>query len=151
MKILLFIVLSLVILVTVTLLKNDANLFQSPGIIERLQVFLTSNSAQTADDHSFTELITPVFKSPPAVLYERSLQQGINLGWSVGSTDSENMIVKFVVQSVVFGFEDDVVVRVSAIEGEYSSLYIHSSSRIGSADFAANFGHIQALLKGLAK
>jgi len=151
MKIFIFIVLFVVGLIWATLLKNDAHLFQPPGVSQRLKVFLTTNVAETRDKHPFSELKTPVYTLSPTDLYQKMLQSAINLDWQVVENDDDKLTASFIVQSVAFAFKDDVTVRVNAMNDTQSSLYVHSQSRLGRADFAANSAHIQALLKGINK
>ena len=136
-------------LVFLTLQRNDANLFQPPGVNERLLTYLTKNTAATEDNHPFEELRTPVFSVGAEKLYKRVLYVAAELGWSVLANDMDNQSANFVVRTPVFLFEDDVFVQVNFINMNESSLYIQSSSRTGRADLAANSGNIQALIKGI--
>ncbi len=149
MKIIVVLLLFTVILILATLIKNDANLLKQPGPVQRMKVFLTTNVAETADNHVFSELETPVFDLPAAVLYQRVLQSAIKLNWQVVDNDSEDMTATFIVQSVAFAFKDDILAHVNSIDETTSSLYLRSASRLGKADFAANSAHLQALIKGI--
>jgi len=148
-KIIVLAIVLLVGLVFFTLQRNDANLFQAPGFYKRLSVYLTKNTAETADNHPFKELRTPVFSVSAEKLYRRVLYVAAESGWSILASDSDNLNANFVVRSPVFLFEDDVFVQVQFINMNESSLYVQSSSRSGKADFAANAGHIQALINGI--
>lgn len=132
-----------------TLYRNDAHLFQEPGFNKRLLIFLTTNKAATADEHPFEELRTPVFNIDAEKLYQRVLYAASESGWRVAAHDSDNQNAHFIVNSPVFLLEDDVSVQVKFINMNHSSLSIQSSSRAGRADFAANSGHIQTLIKAL--
>lgn len=134
-------------LVFFTLHRNDANLFQAPGFYQRLTTYLSTNVAETSDDHPFAELRTPVFKVGAEKLYQRVLYVAAASGWNVLAHDSDNQNANFVVRTPVFLFEDDVFVQVQFINMNESSLYVRSSSRTGRADLAANSGHIQKLIR----
>ncbi len=149
LKIIAIAMILIVALVFLTLQKNNANLFEPPGINKRLAIFLTTNTAATEDNHSFKELSTPVFSVSAEKLYQRVLYVAAEMGWSVLANDKDNQNANFVVRTPVFLFEDDVFVQVKLIDIDESSLYIRSSSRKGRADLAANAGHIQALIKGI--
>ncbi len=151
MKVIAFALVFIVGLVFFTLQRNGANLFQEPGFVKRLSTYLTSNVAETSDDPVFPELRTPVFSVSAEKLYQRVLFVAVDSGWSILASDSDNLSAKFVVRTPVFLFEDDVYIQVKFINMNESSLYVRSSSRTGKADFAANAGHIQALLKALIK
>ncbi|VAW50677.1 hypothetical protein MNBD_GAMMA05-2605 [hydrothermal vent metagenome] len=146
----LFVTLVLAVAITYfSLHKNKANLFEAPGVVERLQIFLKTNSAKTSANHQFKELRTPQFEMNSERLYKSVLSAATNLGWEVLTFDRENQNANFVVYSDVFLFEDDIYVQVQYIDQNLSSLHIESHSRTGRADFAANSGHIQALINEL--
>ena len=151
MKILLILVLVVLGLVFGTLIKNDAHLLQSPGVQKRLAVYLTSNVAETADSHPFRELRTPVFNRPAEVLYKQVIEAVATLGWKVVYSDPDNQIVNVTIQTPLLMFTDDMAIQVKYIDPEHASLHVRSASRVGKADFAANQGHILALLKVLAQ
>ena len=146
-KIITSITVLMVALVFLTLHRNQANLFEEPGFYERLSTFLTTNFAETADDHPFAELRTPVFNVDAEKLYQRVLFVAAEAGWNVLAHDRDNLSANFVERTPVFLFEDDIFVQVKFISLDESSLYIRSSSRRGSADLAANSGHIQTLIQ----
>ena len=145
-KLIIFVFILIVGALFFTLYQNDANLFQEPGIAKRLAVFLTTNTAVTADDHPLKELRTPVFIADAERLYKRVIFSASELGWDIIATDSDNLNVNMVARSRLFLFEDDLFVQVKLVDKDHSSLYIQSSSRKGSADFASNSGHVQALI-----
>jgi len=132
-----------------TLYRNDAHLFEEPGMKKRLTTFFTTNVAETKDEHAFKELRTPVFSMSAEKTYQRVLDAAAELGWVVESHDSDNQNATFVVASPVFLFKDDVFVQVQFINMDQSSLYVRSSSRKGRGDMAANSSHIQRLINKL--
>lgn len=138
-----------VIIVFFTLVRNGANLLEPPGVVKRLAVFLSVNSASTMDDHPFEELRTPVFAIDAETLYHRVLESANGLGWGIIAHDSDTFNANFVVRSPILLFEDDVYIHVTPVNTNQSSLYIQSSSRTtwSRADFAANSGHIQELIE----
>ena len=137
----------IVSIVFFTLLWNQANLFEEPGFYERVTTFMTTNIAETADNHSFPELRTPVFNVDAEKLYQRVLYVAAEAGWNVLAHDSENLSANFVERTPVFLFEDDIFVQVKFVSPDESSLYVRSTSRTGNADLAANSGHIQTLIR----
>ncbi len=148
-KFIIFVMVFIFVVVSFTLYRNDANLFQAPGIGQRLSIFLRTNMAETSDDHMFEELRTPVFGIGAESLQKHVMKAALRLRWDVVSHDTENQSMNMIVRSPVLLFEDDVFVQVQFIDTNKSSLFIRSSSRKGKADFAANVGHIQALISQL--
>ena len=149
MKFILLVMVLVLILTSLILYRNDANLFQAPGIGQRLSIFLMTNTAETSDDHVFEELRTPVFGIGAESLQKYVLKAATTLRWDVVSHDTENQNMEIIVRSPVLLFEDDIFVQVKFIDTNKSSLFIRSSSRKGKGDFAANSGHIQMLIAQL--
>ena len=149
LKIIIIVIIAVVGLTVFTLQKNGANLMQAPGVKERLQVFLTTNTAKTSDKHPFKELQPAIYATNEERLYKKVIHVATELGWEVLSSDDENQSANFVVRSSLFSFEDDVFVQVLFVDVNKASLFVESHSRQGRADFAANSGHIQALFKKL--
>ena len=151
LKILMVVMVLAVGIIFLTLVRNDANLFEPPGMVKRLAVFLTVSSASTLDDHPFKELRTPVFSMDAETLYHLAIESANELGWGIIAHDSDTFNANFVVRSPLLLFEDDVYIQVRPVNTNQSSLYIQSSSRSTSAraDLAANSEHIQALIKKL--
>jgi uncharacterized protein (DUF1499 family) len=77
------------------------------------------------------------------------LKAATESGWGIIAHDSDKVNANFVVSSPMFLFEDDVFVQVKAVGKKQASLSIESSSRKGRADFAANSGHVQQLIKAI--
>ncbi len=155
MKIVLAIIVILVLIVIATLFKNHAPLFDAPGLKKRLAVYLTTNTAKTSDDHPFPELRTPVFDVGPDELYIAVKDAAIDLGWSILDSDDVEWRLDMAAKSHFLLFVDDVKVEIKPVackEGETkTALHIHSQSRIGSADFAANADHVQQLVRAVNK
>lgn len=149
MKFILFVMVLILVLASFTLYRNNANLFQAPGIGQRLSIFLKTNTAETSDEHVLEELRTPVFGIGAESLQKHVMKAALRLRWDVVAHDTENQSMNMIVRSPVLLFEDDVFVQVKFIDTNKSSLYIRSSSRKGGADFAANSGHIQTLIAQL--
>ena len=155
MKILIAGIVAIVLLILATLLKNHAPLFDPPGLKKRLSTYLTTNIARTADDHPFPELRTPVFTVGPEALYKAVKDAAIGLGWAITDSDDVEWRLRLVAKTHFLLFMDDVHVEIKPLESSdgasRTALRIQSRSRLGRADFAANAGHIQALVKAVNK
>jgi uncharacterized protein (DUF1499 family) len=143
------------LLVTATLFKNHAPLFDPPGLKKRLAVYLTTNVAQTADDHPFPELRTPLFDVGPDELYDAVKEAAIELGWSILDSDDVEWRLHLAAKTHFLLFVDDVRVQIRPQVCEdgvtRNALHVRSQSRLGSADFAANADHIRQLVKLIRK
>ena len=132
-----------------TLYRNDANLFDDPGFMARLDTYLSGNRAETTQDHVLKELRTTVFDTSAEQLYKRTILAASSLGWQVASHDSDNQSAHFVVYSPIFLFKDDVYVQIGFIDMNKSMLTVKSASQVGRLDLGANAGHIRKLINEL--
>ena len=150
MKIFLAVIVVVLLLVIATLFKNHAPLFDPPGPKKRLAVYLTTNVAQTADEHPFPELRTPLFDVGPDQLYDAVKEAAIELGWSILDSDDVEWRLHLAAKTHFLLFVDDVRVEIRPQLCEdgvmRNALRIRSQSRLGKADFAANADHIRQLV-----
>lgn len=124
------------------LLLNRPPLLAPPGPVERLKTYLTTNVAETREEHVFPELRSPLFAIEAKATQDAVLAAMRSLGWrEVQAIDGE---VRAVAVSALFRFHDDVTVRLEATEGG-TLLHARSASRIGKGDLAANAKHLRLL------
>jgi len=93
--------------------------------------------------------IQPLITSLPA---DRSLALAVEVmkdfNWRLLGVDAEVGIAEGVYRSTIFGFEDDVVVRVTPYETG-SRVDVRSASRVGGGDLGANAARISAFTAAL--
>jgi uncharacterized protein (DUF1499 family) len=70
-------------------------------------------------------------------------------GWQIMALDPGNGSIEAMATSKVFGFHDDIVIRIRA-EGDGSRVDMRSKSRDGQGDLGANAARIRAYLQALA-
>jgi len=153
----LFLFIAVCLLLSLTLFRNQAHVFTSPGVVERLRVYLTQNSAQTTVQPSFPELRSGDFPVSAQTLYSAVQSALLKLGWTFSLVDEnhhgDEYRIHAVVTTALFKFKDDVIILIHGQRCQHGSLHsmldVHSKSRIGRADFAANAGHIQRLMQQL--
>lgn len=85
----------------------------------------------------------------PDAAFEQALAAARDLGWTVVAADKEAGRIEAHETSLLFGFVDDVVVRVRA-DGPSSRIDVRSSSRVGRRDAAANANRVRRFLKAVA-
>jgi uncharacterized protein (DUF1499 family) len=68
------------------------------------------------------------------------------LGWELVNSDPEAGIIEATQTTMIWGFKDDVVVRITATPEGKSAIDLHSVSRIGGSDLGANAKRIEAFL-----
>jgi hypothetical protein len=78
----------------------------------------------------------------------RSLAQGTP-GWTVTQADAAAGVIEVVATTRVFGFQDDIVIRVREEGGDTSRVDMRSKSRDGRGDIGANAARIRAFVAAL--
>lgn len=91
-----------------------------------------------------------VLDAPPAVAYERALAAVKAMGWEILAADAARLRIEAVDTSLLFGFKDDVVVRIRAA-GVGSRVDVRSISRVGKSDLGVNARRVRAYLERLRK
>lgn len=117
-----------------------------------LPVNFQSRTPQAVADvmqaQAYPDLASRILAVPPAEALDAVNAAAKALGWTptanAGSLDSPKGALRaFEAHSFVFGFTDDVVVRLRG-EGERLVLDVRSASRFGGADLGANARRIRA-------
>ncbi len=87
----------------------------------------------------------------PAEALRRAEQVAASMPmWTVTHVDREDNTIEAVAESRVFGFHDDVVIRIRP-DGDGSRIDIRSKSRDGRGDMGANAARIRAYVEALEK
>lgn len=137
-----------------TILKNGTSLTETPGTATRLKLFLSKNSAETAENSPFPELL------PKHVIWDTAklnqftkqlIQTAESLGYQLQETSKQHdqangheKSLHFTITTKTFKFIDDLYINIS-IEDKGFIINAKSSSRTGRADFGANLGNIRKL------
>jgi hypothetical protein len=85
---------------------------------------------------------------PPAELFARAAQVTADEGWHLVESAPQDGRIEATATTRMFGFKDDVVVRVRPAE-KGSELDMRSMSRIGEGDIGANAARIRGFLQKL--
>ena len=80
---------------------------------------------------------------PPDEVFARSLTVAGKLGWRIVAQDREQGLIEAVDRTLIFGFTDDIVIRVSA-NSRGSRIDLRSASRAGVSDLGVNAKRIRA-------
>jgi uncharacterized protein (DUF1499 family) len=86
----------------------------------------------------------------PADAFDSALAAAREMGWQIIATDAALGRIEATASTPWFGFNDDVVIRVTSVEGGGSRIDIRSASRIGRGDLGANARRIRAYLAKVA-
>ena len=85
---------------------------------------------------------------PPGEAYARVVVTARRMGWDLVAEDPQSGRFEATATTPLFGFKDDVVVRVTA-EGSGSRIDVRSVSRVGRSDVGANARRIREFLQEL--
>ncbi len=128
---------------------NQPPIQEPPGFWPRLNVYLTTNVAETRLNHPFPELELRRYTLAPAHLFAKVEQALTSLGWEVVERDPLTYQLRAVIETPLMRFRDDFTVKIIP-NGQGSELHLRSQSRVGRGDLAANTRHIMLLYAALA-
>jgi uncharacterized protein (DUF1499 family) len=98
---------------------------------------------------AYPDLVPLRLSVPPAAAFERALRVAGGMpGWQVVRSDPARLEIEAAATSRVFGFVDDVAIRVRA-EGDGARVDVRSRSRLDRADFGAAASRVRAFGRAL--
>ena len=86
---------------------------------------------------------------PPARAFQRAEVVARAMGWQIVAVDAGALRIEATDTTLMFGFKDDIVIRVRPL-GQGSLVDVRSLSRIGGSDIGANARRVRLFLKKLA-
>jgi len=93
---------------------------------------------------AYPEIQPMTFNVAPDLVYEAALNTARDMGWKVGTDSPEAGLFEATDTTFWFGFKDDVVVRVTALEDGGTRVDARSVSRVGVSDLGANAARLVA-------
>lgn len=97
---------------------------------------------------AYPELQTLTYTQSKSELVKATEQAVDNLGWELVNTDTSTGIIEATDTTTWFGFQDDIVIRVTD-EGSERLVDIRSKSRVGGSDLGTNAERIRSFIKEL--
>ena len=138
-------------LVISVLIKNDLPWTDPPGFMTRLQHYLTTNVAESADVSSYPELLIREYRHPKEQVFSIVNTSVIKLGWEIDSQLDQEDSLHAVVTTPIRKYKDDILIRLIPVSKDSLHLYIRSSSREGHGDLGTNTRHILDLYNQIEK
>ncbi|MBU1294319.1 MAG: DUF1499 domain-containing protein [Gammaproteobacteria bacterium] len=113
---------------------------------------LRYNSEWAPIQHKYYPDVQPLFstKSKTAV-YSAITALVEERGWDVVAMYSGAGIIEATARTPIFGFRDDVVIRITQIEPKKIRIDMRSCSRVGSGDFGVNAERIVSFMTDLSE
>jgi uncharacterized protein (DUF1499 family) len=96
----------------------------------------------------YPDIAPALLQVPPAVAFERAEKAARAMGWEIVAAEPAEGRIEATDTSLLFGFKDDVVVRVKA-EGAGSRVDARSVSRVGRSDFGVNAKRVRKFIAAL--
>jgi uncharacterized protein (DUF1499 family) len=87
---------------------------------------------------------------PPPAAFDRAAEAARAMGWDIVAVAPDKGRLEATDTTVLFGFKDDVVVRVMP-QGQGSVVDVRSLSRVGGSDFGTNAQRVRKYLKRVAE
>lgn len=96
----------------------------------------------------YPDLAPKLLPVPPDIAFKHALEVAQDMGWDIVDANPEEKRIEAVDTTFWFGFKDDVVVRITPVEGG-SRVDVRSVSRVGRSDVGTNAGRIRKFLERL--
>ncbi|MFQ5588999.1 MAG: M28 family peptidase [Nitrospiria bacterium] len=111
---------------------------------------LIRNKAETCPDHTDPSLKTRTYALPRDRLF-KALSHVIKARprWKIIRHDLSEGIITAERQTRIFGFIDDIEIRISKTDEDAVTLNLKSASRVGKGDFGQNARNIREIFTGL--
>jgi uncharacterized protein (DUF1499 family) len=114
-------------------------------IVALAVLYLTRNVVRTGPDARLPELAALYLRGNAHALLEELAATCRDLGWREVRVDRDAMTVRAEVVSALFGFVDDVEIRLLDADAVALEARVRSASRVGRGDLGANARHVMDL------
>ena len=139
------------VLILSAFIHNNLPWTDPPGFTTRLQHYLMTNVAETAHESLYPELDIREYRYPTDQLFSLLKASVDKLGWEIDSQCDQAYTLHVVATTPLFGYQDDIYIRLLPVMEERNHLYIRSSSRKGRGDLGTNTRHILDLYNQIEK
>lgn len=138
-----------VLMILIALLKNDLPWGDPPGFGKRLATYLNTNVAETTIDSLFPELIPRRYALDMDILKKLIVETLEKLDWEIVESFNQENKLHALVATPLFGFKDDVHIKLEPGAGDTVIVSVRSASRTGKGDLGTNTRHILDLFETL--
>ena len=97
----------------------------------------------------YPDIVPQVLAMPSAQAFERAERTARALGWEIVAVAPAELRLEATDTTLLFGFKDDVVIRITP-RGNASVVDVRSLSRVGGSDFGTNANRVRGFLRKLA-
>lgn len=97
----------------------------------------------------YPDIVPLLLDTTPAQTLVRAQRAARAMGWEIVSVAPQDLRIEATDTTLLFGFKDDVVIRITA-QAQRSIVDVRSLSRVGVSDVGVNAKRIRAFMKKLA-
>lgn len=103
---------------------------------------------QAAQSAFYTDLAPLSLSGAPADNFAKALAAAEGMGWEIVTSNAAIGVIEATATTTLFGFKDDVIIRLTAANGG-TRVDMRSASRAGVSDLGANAARIEAYFAAL--
>lgn len=107
-----------------------------------------SQAVAQQQKQGYPDIAPAILQLPVQQAFERAKVASLEMGWELVAAEPDQLRLEATATTLLFGFKDDVVIRIRAEAGA-SRVDVRSVSRVGGSDFGTNAKRIRAFLKKL--
>jgi uncharacterized protein (DUF1499 family) len=97
---------------------------------------------------AYPDLVPTVLAAPPEQVFRKALAVAGEMGWKIVDANQAALRIEATDTSLLFGFKDDIVIRIGAAASG-SRVDLRSLSRVGGSDFGVNADRIRRFIARL--
>jgi len=97
---------------------------------------------------AYPDIAPAMLGAPPAEAFARAERAARAMGWEIVAAAPADLRIEATDTTLLFGFKDDIVIRVAAA-GSGSRVDVRSQSRVGKSDLGVNANRIRKFLRQL--
>lgn len=98
---------------------------------------------------AYPDIVPLILPLSPAQAFGKAKSVAAELRWRIVSANPETGYIEAVDETLLFGFRDDIAIRITADEAGATRIDIRSASRVGQSDLGANAKRIEQFMQAL--
>jgi uncharacterized protein (DUF1499 family) len=96
----------------------------------------------------YPDIAPVILESAPAQTFAHAERVARSMGWEMVAVVPTELRIEATATSFLFGFKDDIVIRITP-SGSGSRIDMRSLSRVGGSDFGVNASRVRTFVKGM--
>jgi len=97
----------------------------------------------------YPDLTTVNLNADVIDVYNRTLAAIESMGWEIHTQDQATGVIEATDTTFWYGFKDDVIVRLTAVDDVTTAMDVRSLSRVGGSDIGKNADRITQLIQAV--